>query len=627
MDPVEEIKLRLDITEYIGRHVNLKKSGRNFKGLCPFHQEKTPSFYVFPESQSWHCFGCDRGGDIYSFLMEFNGLNFRTALEELARAAGVELKPRTPEELEAESEADRLRRVMEMAADYYHTLLLTSPQAKGARAYLKTRGFTRETLETFKLGYSLDEWHALRSYLLGKDVSVEEQVKAGLIVQKESGTTYDRFRNRVMIPIHDRRGRVIAFGGRVLSADDQPKYMNSPQTPIFDKGQVLFGYHLASRAIREADEAVIVEGYMDVMIPHQAGFANIVAPMGTALSEAHLKLLQRLTRRFVLALDPDAAGIRATLRGLETARETLDREWQPVFDPRGLVGYEGRLKAEIRAVMLPQGLDPDELILDDPQRWGSLIAQSQPIVRFYFEQLLQQESPDEPKGKARIIDAMLPLLRDIADSVEREAYIQEIALKLGLDAQTLMDRLRARERAEAIRRQAAVAPRQRAIRSADADIEAHLLATLMRTPELLSRVDVHLTNHQLEPITTNDFTTNCRYIWSAWLEISEHPEMDLTDLLPPEQIARVQTWVSTPPPDFTMEQLERDVVYTVLRVRQRHLREKHRQLNTLIIEAQNEGDVIGQRHAQSMLSLARQMRSIQQALSDYTPSQRKKERL
>ncbi len=627
MDPVEEIKLRLDITEYIGRHVNLKKSGRNFKGLCPFHQEKTPSFYVFPESQTWHCFGCDRGGDIYSFLMEFNGLNFRAALEELARAAGVELKPRTPEELEAESEADRLRRVMEMAADYYHTLLLTSPQARDARAYLKKRGFTRETLETFKLGYSLNEWHAIRSYLLDKDVSLEEQVLAGLIVQKESGTTYDRFRNRVMIPIHDRRGRVIAFGGRVLSAEDQPKYMNSPQTPIFDKSQVLFGYHLASRAIREADEAVIVEGYMDVMIPHQAGFANIVAPMGTALSEAHLKLLQRLTRRFVLALDPDAAGISATLRGLETARETLDREWQPVFDPRGLVGYEGRLKAEIRAVMLPQGLDPDELILDDPKRWGSLIAQSQPIVRFYFEQLLQQENPNEPKGKARIIDAMLPLLRDIADSVEREAYIQEIALKLGLDAQTLMDRLRARERAEAIRRQAAVAPQRPALRAADADIEAHLLATLMRTPELLSRVDMHLTEHQLEPITTNDFATNCRYIWSAWLEISEHPEMDLTDLLPPEQIARVQTWVSTPPPDFTMEQLERDVIYTVLRVRQRHLREKHRQLNTLIIEAQNEGDVIGQRHAQSMLSLARQIRSIQQALSDYTPSQKKKERL
>ncbi len=627
MDPVEEIKLRLDITEYIGRHVNLKKSGRNFKGLCPFHQEKTPSFYVFPESQNWHCFGCDRGGDIYSFLMEFNGINFRTALEELARAAGVELKPRTPEELEAESEADRLRRVMEMATDYYHTLLLTSPQARDARAYLKKRGFTRETLETFKLGYSLDEWHALRSYLLDKGVSVEEQVKAGLIVQKESGATYDRFRNRVMIPIHDRRGRVIAFGGRVLSADDQPKYMNSPQTPIFDKSTVLFGYHLASRPIREADEAVIVEGYMDVMIPHQAGFANIVAPMGTALSEAHLKLLQRLTRRFVLALDPDAAGIRATLRGLETARETLDREWQPIFDPRGLVGYEGRLKAEIRAVMLPEGLDPDELILDDPQRWASLIAESQPIVRFYFEQLLQQENPDEPKGKARIIDAMLPLLRDIADSVEREAYIQEIALQLGLDAQTLMDRLRARERAEAVRRQAAVAPQRRAIRSADADIEAHLLATLMRTPELLARADVLLAEHQLEPITTNDFTSNCRYIWSAWLEVSEHPEMDLTDLLPPEQIARIQAWVSTPPPDFTMDQLERDVMYTVLRIRYRQLHEQSAKLNTLIIEAQNDGDMTGQRHAKSMRSLAQHMRKIQQAISDCTPSQRKKERL
>ncbi|MBN1875498.1 MAG: DNA primase, partial [Anaerolineae bacterium] len=422
MGVVDEVKDRLDIVDVIGKSVHLQKSGRSFKGLCPFHTEKTPSFFVFPDSQHWHCFGCGKGGDIFNFVMEYEGLDFRTALEELARQAGVEVRPLTPEQVEQQSEAERLYALLEAATEYYHQLLLTAPQAARARDYLRHRGFTRDTITTFHLGYSLETWDGVRTHLWGQGYSIEEQIKAGMLVEREEGGTYDRFRDRIMIPICNRRGQIIAFGGRVLTPEAQPKYMNSPQTLIFDKSKVLFGYHLASQAIREADEAVIVEGYMDVMIPHQAGYKNVVAPMGTALTEAHLKQLQRLTKRFVLALDPDTAGIHAMMRGLEVARDTLDREWQPIFDPRGLVGYEGRLKADIRVVDLPDGLDPDELILDNPARWEALLQHSQPVVRFYFEQLLLQENPREPKGKARIVDAMLPLLNDIADGVEREAY-------------------------------------------------------------------------------------------------------------------------------------------------------------------------------------------------------------
>ena len=235
-------------------------------------------------------------------------------------------------------------------------------------------------------------------------------------VERDQGGTYDRFRNRVMIPIRDRRGRVIAFGARALADDQQPKYLNSPQSPVFDKGSVLFGYDTASRAIRQADAAIIVEGYMDVMIPHQAGFKNIVAPMGTALSEAHLKQLQRLTDRYILALDPDAAGIHGTLQGLDTARQTLDRDWDAVFDARGLIGYEGRLKADIRVITMPDGLDPDELVLGDPERWERLIDSSQPVVRFYFQHMLSQGDIGEPKFKARVVDEMLPLLKDVPDA-------------------------------------------------------------------------------------------------------------------------------------------------------------------------------------------------------------------
>jgi len=619
MGAVDEVKERLDITEYIGRHIQLQKSGRYFKGLCPFHTEKTPSFFVFPDRQSWHCFGCNKGGDLFNFVMEFEGLDFRSALEELARRAGVELKPLTPEEVEAETEAERLRGLLNAATEYYHTLLLTAPQAAHAREYLKRRGFTRETLDTFRLGYSLESWDAARTYLTGKGYSVAEQVQAGMLVQKEENPdgdlrgTYDRFRDRIMIPICDRRGQVIAFGGRVLNPEAQPKYMNSPQTLLFDKSKVLFGYHLASQAIRNADAVVIVEGYMDVMIPYQAGYQNVVAPMGTALTEAHLKQLQRLTQRFILALDPDAAGVHGTLQGLETARATLEREWSPVFDPRGLVGYEGRLKADIRVAVLPDGVDPDELILKDSQRWETLLTQSQPIVRFYFQQLLKQENPNEPKGKARIVDAMLPLLADIANGVEREAYVQEVALRLNLDARALLDRLRARERAQAVRQQAAIAAPERARRAAD--MQAHALGILMRYPDLLAQVDAQLQTENLERVNEEDFSSTYRLIWSAWLEMGEQPELELEDLLPPDLVAQVHQWITMLLPEMPPEQLQRDIARTILRLREKRLREILGETQNLIAEAQIEGDLRGAPYIETLLDLSEALRHIQLALA------------
>ncbi len=613
MGVVDEVKERLDVTDFIGRHVHLKKSGRSFKGLCPFHHEKTPSFYVFPETQTWHCFGCGRGGDIFNFVMEYEGLDFRAALAELARQAGVELKPRTPEQQQAETEAERLLKLLAAAAEYFHQLLLSAPQAETARAYLARRGFVDETIRTFRLGYSLRSWDALRTHLTAMGFSVSELLKAGLLVEKENGGTYDRFRDRLMIPICDRRGRVIAFGGRVLHPDDKPKYINSPKTPLFDKSSVLFGYHLAGRAIREQDAVVIVEGYMDVMIPHQAGFKNVVAPMGTALTEAHLRQLQRLTKRFILAMDPDAAGIHAVLQGLEVARKTLDRELAPLFDPRGLIGYEGRLGAEIRAVTLPDGLDPDEIILQSPQRWQDLIANSQPIVRFYFEQLLQQENPHEPKGKARIVDAMLPLLADIADNIERDAYIQEIALKLGLDVRTLDERLRTRERAAAVRRQAAAHSPEPAAQGRD--VEAHVLAVLMHYPELLPDVDAALIAEDLQPVQKEDFGGMYRYIWDAWLELDEHPEWELHDLLPVEMVQQVEAWLAAPLPEHSPEQWTRDVVLTILRMRRQRLSELITRLSALISEAQAHGDWTGSQHAQAMIDLSRYLGQVQSALA------------
>jgi DNA primase len=281
---IDEIKDRLDIIEVISAYIPLQKSGRNYKALCPFHSEKTPSFVVFPESQRWHCFGaCSEGGDVFTFVMKREGWDFRTALEELARRAGVELRPRTPAQAQAEEEADRLRGLLSTAAQYYHHLLRHAPEAEVARTYVARRELNDETVERFLVGYSLPGWERTRAYLTERGYTIEELIKAGLLVEREDRTsTYDRFRDRLMIAIRDAQGRVIGFGARTLDPEGVPKYINSPQTPLFDKSHTLFGLDLARQAIRREDRAVIVEGYMDVMQAHQAGFINVVAPTAGA---------------------------------------------------------------------------------------------------------------------------------------------------------------------------------------------------------------------------------------------------------------------------------------------------------------------------------------------------------
>jgi len=322
MSQIDEIKNRLDIVEVISAYVPLKKAGRNYKGLCPFHVEKTPSFVVFPDSDGWHCFGaCSTGGDIFSFIMKKENLDFGEALRLLADKAGVPLEERRPEQAEKESRLDKLRDLNAVTASFFNHHFVASSQAGAARDYVESRGLNDDTIERFEIGYALDEWDALLGYLKKKGYSEEVILEAGLIIERESGGYYDRFRNRLVIPIRDRRGRVIGFGARALD-DSLPKYLNSPQTPLFDKSSVLFGLDKALRAIRSRNEVIIVEGYMDVLTAHQYGIDNVIASMGTALTEKQLRELSRSTSRFILALDSDAAGDQATLRGLHLIRET-----------------------------------------------------------------------------------------------------------------------------------------------------------------------------------------------------------------------------------------------------------------------------------------------------------------
>ncbi|HEY7060577.1 MAG TPA: DNA primase [Chloroflexota bacterium] len=427
---VEEVKARVDLVDLIGSTVALRQSGRSYRGLCPFHSEKTPSFYVFPETQTWKCFGCAAGGDAFSFVMQRDNLEFAEALRDLAARAGVQLESHAdPERQEAH---DRLRRANEAAALYYHALLMQQPAGQAARRYLEGRGITAETCERFTLGYAPDGGSALREHLAGAGFTPEDLLGAGLAVKRDegSGVLRDRFRHRVLFPIRDAQGRTIGFGGRTLTPDGIPKYLNTAQTELFEKGSVLYALDQARDAIRAERRAVIVEGYLDAVMAHQAGFRNVVAALGTALGERQLGPLGRIADEIVFALDPDAAGDSATLRSLVVAREALSSH-VPVPTRRG-IRYQATARCTLRVAQLPDGKDPDELIRADPGRWRELIAGSLPVLDFLFDRLPYQHDLASPQGKTAAVEELVPALRDLADPIERAHYVQRLATAVGV---------------------------------------------------------------------------------------------------------------------------------------------------------------------------------------------------
>lgn len=440
MSVTEEIKSRLDIVDIVSESVSLRKSGRSYAGFCPFHaNSRTPAFYVFPESQTWHCFGaCAEGGDLFAYVMKQQGWDFKETLKHLAARAGVTLEEQKPVDKVQKTAEKKQLDLLTAAADYFHMLLLYAPEAEQARQYVQSRGLLDDTLTAFRIGFALDSWRACRTHFNDKGYTDDELVQVGMLTEHpEKDTRYDRFRNRLMIPIRDNDGRIVGFGARTLDKDGLPKYLNSPQTPLFDKSHILFGLDRAKRSIREARQAVIVEGYMDVIAAWQAGFHNVVAQMGTALTEQQLQLLKRYTKRFVLALDADAAGAKATLRSLQVARETLDREVEVRFDARGLVQHEGRLQADIRIVTMPEGDDPDSIIRRDVSEWPRLLAQAKPIVAYVIDVATQGVDLNEAKAKTAVAQQVIPLIKDIVNPVERDHYWQALARALHTDERAL----------------------------------------------------------------------------------------------------------------------------------------------------------------------------------------------
>jgi DNA primase len=544
MSVTDEIKDRLDIVDLVSESVELRRAGKNYTGFCPFHHNvNTPSFVVFPDTQTWKCFGeCDSGGDIFSFTMKKEGWDFAEALKNLADRAGIVLKPLTPQAIEEKEEDERLRNLLEEAVVYYRHNMLNTEGGKAALAYLEKRSLTPETIEAFGLGYASNSWDAAVSYFQSKDYTLQDLKDAGMVSDRDDGGVYDRFRHRLMIPIRDRNGKMAGFGARVLNPDDVPKYLNSPQTQLFDKSRLLYGLDLARKAIREEDEVVIVEGYMGVIGPYQHGFRNIVAQMGTALTEFQLRMLKKYAERFIIAMDSDLAGQKATLRGLEIAREALDRTPDLVFDARGLLRHEGRLKADIRVLTLPEGMDPDDVVNHNPEQWADLIDKARPVVAHVMETLSQDQNLNDPKVKSTIAAQVLPLIDDIPDAIERDTYLQRLSRMLEINERTLLSFRPEKKRRSPLRKRKEL-PAIKVQPSSDRGhregelYEAHCVGILLREPELIYKVDRELGRDELERFCEKDFMNTdyqilVSYIKDALVQNEEEPRDFILNHLP-----------------------------------------------------------------------------------------------
>jgi DNA primase len=439
----DEIKARVDLVELIGRTVRLKRVGSQFSGLCPFHSEKTPSFYVRPQTQSWHCFGCNKSGTAFDWLMEREHLEFAEALRTLAALTGVALpEHRDPD---AEDQARRLYTILERAQTFYEGLLWGSTAMRG-RDYLTRRGLTIETLKAFGLGFA-PAGNGLMRYLERDGFSEQELQAAGVIGVSEDGRQFDFFRDRVLFPIRDGQGRTIAFGGRSLDDDAKPKYLNSRDTLLFHKQETLFAFDLARKPMAQERQAVIVEGYMDAAMAHQHGYRNVVATLGTAVTDRHLRLLRRQVDEIVLALDADAAGQAATWRALQVADESLRTGLTPVVGPnRRQQRFVADRSVRLKVLALPGAKDPDELIRSDPHTWPSLVKAALPVIEFVLQRLESRHDLKTAQGKAAAADEIAEVLAGIANPIEQDSYTNDVAARLGVDPEAVRRLLKGRQR-------------------------------------------------------------------------------------------------------------------------------------------------------------------------------------
>ena len=419
---VEEIKNRLNILDVVGSYVKLTKTGINYRGVCPFHKEKSPSFFVNPSRQLWHCFGCGAGSSLFDFIMKIEGVEFGDALRILAAKAGVQLKR---ENVQLRTERQRLYEICELATKFFQKQL-ESGVGKEAQDYLQKRGISKDSIGQWRIGYSPDKWSALTEFLISRGYQRAEIIKAGVAIQKENNPqdSYDRFRGRIIFPVFDINGQPIGFGGRVFKQQETAKYINTPQTLLYDKSGTLYGLHNAKVGVRKQSQCVVTEGYTDVIMCHQAGFDNVVAASGTALTERHLGILKRYTENLVLAFDMDVAGDSATKRGINLAEEQG-------FNIRIIEHYGDDNKKS----------DPADIILKDPKIWEESLTKAKSIMDYYYDSAFAQFDKASPEGKKNIGAVVLPAIKRLPNKIEQSHWIQKLAQGLQVTEDIILQEL------------------------------------------------------------------------------------------------------------------------------------------------------------------------------------------
>jgi DNA primase len=598
-----EVKTRLSVVDVVGETVSLKKAGTTYKGLCPFHGEKTPSFVVTPARESWHCFGCGLGGDIFSFVMQRDGVPFPEALRTLAGKAGVEIDERTKRD---DAHKARLRSVLDSAIAFYHAVLTSSTSGRTALDYLHGRGFSDETIAAHQIGWAPATWDQLTRTLAAKrDIGPAELLEVGLASPRESGRggVYDRFRARVIFPIRDQNGHAVGLGGRILEGDG-PKYLNSPATPLFDKSRTLYLVDRAKGPIRKSGQAVIVEGYTDALMAHQAGFDNVVASLGTALTPGQVALLTRYASRIVLAYDVDPAGEKAGTLGVTA-----------------LAGLIGQLQADtsgvnledVRVARLPEGKDPDEVVRADPTVWEAAISRAKPLVEYLIDHHAARFDLKTSAGRIGFVEAVMPAIRSIADPLRRDEALGQVRRASGVEERVLLQVLErparnpiaqgrssgegsgeSRITADAVLASPDALP-VRDILRAISPVESELLRLLLLVPDAQLRVIDELGPDQL-PSTVARELFRAIVLQRAPNDQGVHPPYDSASLLlalddETAALARALYAKAGPDPrELGSAQLDYDISRLILELEDDQLRERSDYNEAAQSEAEREND-------------------------------------
>ncbi len=560
-EKIAQVRDATDIVELISNYLTLKRSGKGFQGLCPFHADNSPSFHVNPNTQLYYCFGCHKGGNVFNFLMEMEKMSFVEAVEFLAQKAGISL-PRSPVDDRREQEREALYFVNRWAANFFYKNLL-SPVGKGALDYLQARGINREMIKTFGLGYSLPEWDGLIQQAQRDSVSIDILFKAGLIIKRDSGGYYDRFRGRLMVPIIDLYKKVLGFGARRLIEDNSPKYINSPETPIYQKGQILFGLYQSRDAIKQQDQAILVEGYFDLISLYQAGIRNVVATSGTALTAAQARLIRRFTENVVLLYDADTAGSLAAMRGADIF---LDED------------------LEVKIVTLPPGHDPDSYIRQrGVDYFKQVLSFAKPMIKFKIDTLSKTLDLSTSQGKSQLIDSLLESIMRIKDSIKQNLALKEVAEHFGLDERSLMDRLLYKKRSGPFRPGIAVPaqpqteqPKARPKSKYDL-AEEDLVRLALQDGQLLAFIAKHLSDEEISDPEIRSIFAIIRQLSHADHRVA--PQQVIESMTDPKTSARLAKIMSTSySDDVDLQKLAEDCLVLL----------KRRRLENILSNVENE---------------------------------------